>query len=119
MKKKNPDGCKGTVYSTEHGRICPSCSRPVSRCVCRDEEEPVETDGVVRVFKETKGRKGKCVTVVAGLPLRSGELKDLARKLKKKCGAGGTARNGVIEIQGDFCDLVREELDRLDGSPGE
>lgn len=63
-------------------------------------------DGVVRVSRETKGRKGKGVTVVTGLPLAGDELKDLAKELKTKCGSGGTIKNGAIEIQGDHRDGV-------------
>ena len=58
-------------------------------------------DGVVRVARETKGRKGSGVTLITGVPLTGDDLKDLARELKQKCGTGGTIKNGVIEIQGD------------------
>ncbi len=70
-------------------------------------------DGIVRVGRETKGRKGKGVTVITGVPLGSAELETLASRLKKRCGAGGTIRNGVIEIQGDHRDLLVEELKKL------
>ena len=63
-------------------------------------------DGVVRVGRETKGRKGKGVTVITGVPLAGSELKDLAKELKQKCGSGGTVKDGVIEIQGDHRDAV-------------
>jgi translation initiation factor 1 len=55
----------------------------------------------VRVARETKGRKGKGVTVITGVPLPPAELKALGRELKQNCGSGGTVKNGVIEIQGD------------------
>jgi len=64
----------------------------------------------VRVSRETKGRKGKGVTLVAGVPLEGIELSDLAKKLKSRCGAGGTVKNGIIEIQGDHRDKVVAEL---------
>jgi len=64
------------------------------------------------VGRETKGRKGKGVTVVSGLPIPPADLADLARDLKKKCGSGGTVRNGVIEIQGDHRDVLVAELSR-------
>lgn len=67
-------------------------------------------DGVVRVGRETKGRKGKGVTVIAGVPLDGDGLHRLATELKRKCGAGGTVRGTVIEIQGDHRDLLSEEL---------
>jgi len=65
---------------------------------------------VVRVGRETKGRKGKGVTVVHGVPLEGPELADLAKRLKSRCGAGGTVKSGVIEIQGDHRDKVVAEL---------
>jgi translation initiation factor 1 len=60
----------------------------------------------VRVGRETKGRRGKGVTVVTGVPLNGSQLKDLGRKLKQACGSGGTVKNGTIEIQGDHRDAV-------------
>ena len=67
-------------------------------------------DGVVRVAWETKGRKGKGVTLISGVPLPPAELKTLARELKQKCGTGGTLKEGVIEIQGDQRDALIELL---------
>jgi translation initiation factor 1 len=67
-------------------------------------------DGVVRVGRETKGRKGKGVTLVSGVPLPPEELKTLAKELKQKCGTGGTLKDGVIEIQGDHRDALIELL---------
>lgn len=90
--------------------MCPACSRPVSNCVCRDEESDPDAAGPVRVRREKKGRKGKVVTLVEGVPLRSAELAALGKLLKKRCGSGGTVRDGVIEIQGDHCDKVVAEL---------
>ncbi len=93
------------VYSSEHGRICPVCSKPVADCVCRTARSSVlPGDGVVRVGRETKGRKGKGMTLISGVPLPPEELKKLAQELKKKCGTGGTLKDGVIEIQGDHRD---------------
>ncbi|MCZ6745951.1 MAG: stress response translation initiation inhibitor YciH [Acidobacteria bacterium] len=66
--------------------------------------------GAVRVGRETKGRKGKGVTVITGLPLNTDEIKKLARQFKQKCGSGGTVRDGVIEIQGDHRDMLVELL---------
>ena len=68
---------------------------------------------MVRVSRETKGRKGKGVTLVTGLPLSASELNALGKKLKKKCGTGGTVKNGVIEIQGDHRDVLVTELIKL------
>jgi translation initiation factor 1 len=70
-------------------------------------------EAMVRVRRETQGRGGKGVTVVSGLPLSPSALDDLAKKFKKRCGSGGTVRNGVIEIQGDHRDLLVAELTQL------
>ena len=67
-------------------------------------------DGIVRVGRETKGRKGKGVTVVTGVPLTADALDELGSKLKRICGSGGTVKDGVIEIQGDHRDLLVTEL---------
>lgn len=105
---------RGTVYSTEHGRMCPKCGRPKDRCSCgrRAAGTPPRGDGIVRVARETKGRKGKGVTVVTGVPLAGEALKALAKELKQRCGSGGTIRDGAIEIQGDHRDLLVTELGR-------
>ncbi|MEM7801031.1 MAG: translation initiation factor Sui1 [Chloroflexota bacterium] len=102
-----------TVYSTQHGRMCPDCRRPIGQCSCRSakkQEKPKGGDGIVRVSRETKGRKGKGVTIISGLPLNHNELKALAKELKKKCGSGGTIRERIIEIQGDHRDKLVELL---------
>jgi len=67
----------------------------------------------VRVGRETKGRAGKGVTVITGLPLPDAELEALATRLKRRCGSGGTVRDRVIEIQGDHRDLLVSELASL------
>ncbi len=101
------------VYSSEAGRLCPDCGQPVAGCTCRQAKQVVTGSGVVRVGRETKGRKGAGVTVITGLPLTPDALRDLARQFKKKCGSGGTVRDGVIEIQGDHRDLLVAELQKL------
>lgn len=101
----------GIVYSTEQGRMCPACGKPVGECVCRREKKVVPVgDGIVRVARETKRRKGKGVTVITGLPLGESGLQRLATDLKRRCGAGGTVKGHTIEIQGDHRDLVVVEL---------
>jgi translation initiation factor 1 len=100
----------GTVYSTEHGRMCPACGKPVSECVCRQKKPAPRSDGIVKVGRETKGRKGKGVTVITGVLLDELALKELGKRLKAKCGAGGTVKQGVIEIQGEHRDVLVEEL---------
>ena len=67
-------------------------------------------DGTVRVSRETKGRKGKGVTLISGVPLGVEALAALAKDLKQRCGTGGTVKDGVIEIQGDHRDRLVEEL---------
>ncbi|MFH0782645.1 MAG: translation initiation factor Sui1 [Pseudomonadota bacterium] len=99
-----------TVYSTEHGRICPDCDKPVFSCICRQKKAANPAKGGVRVGRETKGRKGKGVTTISGLPLDSSGLEALAKDLKKRCGSGGTVKDGVIEIQGDHRDVLLEEM---------
>jgi len=94
------------VYSSETGRICPGCGKPVAACACRKAAPVPAGDGIVRVGRETKGRKGKGVTIITGVPLAGEELKELAGQLKKRCGTGGTVKEGVIEIQGDQRELI-------------
>jgi len=101
---------KGIVYSTAHGRMCPECGRPSGECVCGRKKVVPGGDSVVRIGRETKGRKGKGVTVITGLPGDEAELKELGKQLKAKCGAGGTVKDGVIEIQGDHRSLLLHEL---------
>jgi translation initiation factor 1 len=81
---------------------------PVASCQCRRRKgaAPPAGDGVVRVRREVKGRRGKPVTTIAGVPLGGGELRELAGELKRRCGSGGSAKDGVIEIQGDHRDAV-------------
>jgi translation initiation factor 1 len=67
-------------------------------------------DGTVRVSRETRGRKGKGVTLISGVPLGAEALAVLAKDLKQRCGTGGTVKDGVIEIQGDHRDRLIEEL---------
>ena len=102
------------VYSTETGKICPSCQRSVSECTCKKKKSRSQTnikyDGIVRVQREAKGRKGKTVTIVSGFQINANELKDLATQLKRRCGTGGSVKDGVIIIQGDHRDTLVTEL---------
>ena len=114
MKPGKSANSGGLVYSTEHGRICPGCRMPVANCQCRRTASTPDARGaIVRVGRETKGRKGKGVTVVTGVPLAAGALDELASKLKRVCGSGGTVKDGVIEIQGDHRDVLVAELAKL------
>ncbi|MEZ6007803.1 MAG: stress response translation initiation inhibitor YciH [Planctomycetota bacterium] len=84
------------------------CGKPAFSCKCKDtpKKKVPAGDGIVRVGRETKGRKGKGVTVVSGVPLAGSELDALAKRLKTRCASGGTVRDGVIEIQGDHRDTL-------------
>jgi len=112
MRKKSANG-SGLVYSTEHGRTCPKCEKPLAQCSCGQKKATTKGDGIVRVLRETKGRKGSGVTLITGLPLAEPELAALAKQLKQRCGSGGTVKNGVIEVQGDHREVVLAELIRL------
>ncbi|ACN14178.1 putative translation initiation factor SUI1 [Desulforapulum autotrophicum HRM2] len=101
------------VYSTEIGRVCPACSLPVAECRCRKAGQAIETDGKVRISYVTKGRRGKGVTLITGLALEADELKCLGKRLKQRCGTGGTVKGGTIEIQGDQRVLLTAELKAL------
>jgi translation initiation factor 1 len=106
------------VYSTESGRICPACARPAAQCTCRKRPaneaspRPLPTDGIVRIRRETQGRKGKIVTVIHGLLLTGDGLEELARLIKQHCGSGGTIQEGTLVIQGDHRQRIRELLEK-------
>ena len=104
---------KGIVYSTKQGRMCSTCCQPIQRCDCKSRQTPDHGDGIVRIGRQTKGRKGKGVTLITGLQLEPKKLKALAKKLKQKCGSGGSIKNGVIEIQGDHRQRVKGELIKM------
>lgn len=110
MRKPNTGGL---VYSTDAGRMCPGCRRPVAACACRAAAAvPAPSDGIVRVSRETKGRGGKAVTVVCGVPLDAPALAELGKRLRTACGTGGTVKDGVLELQGDHRERVVEGLQR-------
>ncbi|OOF06096.1 translation initiation factor [Salinivibrio sp. MA427] len=90
------------VYSTESGKIKETPEKP---------QRP-KGDGIVRIQRQTKGRKGKGVSLVTGLDLDDAELKQLAAELKKVCGCGGAVKDGVIEIQGDKRDNIKTHLEK-------
>jgi translation initiation factor 1 len=95
----------GLVYSTDGGRMCPACRQPLTGCRCGVPAVP-PADGPVRVTREIKGRGGKTVTVVRGLPLAAADLAALGKQLRSACGAGGTVKDGVLEVQGDHAERV-------------
>ncbi|MEZ5528889.1 MAG: stress response translation initiation inhibitor YciH [Porticoccaceae bacterium] len=90
------------VYSTETGRIKTSDPEPVRPA----------GDGIVRIRRETSGRKGKGVTTISGLEMSDDELKQLAKSLKQLCGTGGSVKDGIVEIQGDHREKIREALSK-------
>jgi translation initiation factor 1 len=110
--KKTPSDDARLVYSSELGRICPGCGKPKAGCVCHKETARPTGDGIVRIQRESKGRGGKTVTVITGIPLDETALKNLVGELKRRCGTGGTLKDGNIEIQGDHRDLLVAELEK-------
>jgi translation initiation factor 1 len=102
------------IYSTESGKICPSCQKSISECTCKKKKSRSQTsikyDGIIRIQREVKGRKGKTVTTVSAFQLADDELKNLATQLKRLCGTGGSVKDGVIIIQGDHRDTLVTEL---------
>jgi translation initiation factor 1 len=103
------------VYSTGVGRMCPGCGWPVRDCKCStraaDESLPSRPETIVAKLRmEKKGRGGKTVTVVDGLPRNAAFLKELCQELKRACGTGGAVSDDTIELQGDLRDRVREYL---------
>jgi translation initiation factor 1 len=110
MSTSAGQGSTGLVYSTDAGRMCPGCRQPRAQCACRKSQPVPAGDGIVRVSLQTKGRAGKGVTLVKGLPLEASALLDLGRQLRAACGSGGTVKEGVIEVQGDH---VQRAMDWL------
>ena len=92
------------VFSTDKGKV-----EPKKETV----QHQAFSDGVLKVRRETKGRKGKGVITIAGISGTDQELKKIAATLKKKCGTGGAVKEGVIEIQGDKRDVIKAELEKL------
>jgi len=101
---RRPGGGDRLVYSSEQGRTVPKNPRSAPR-------DAPAGDGTVRVRREIKGRRGKTVTTVRGVPLPGAQLKELAAELKRACGSGGALKDGVIEIQGDHCDALTADLE--------
>lgn len=89
------------VYSTETGKVKAE----------KKTEPRALGDGIVRIQRQTSGRKGKGVCVISGLDLDDVALAQLAAELKKKCGCGGSLKDGVIEIQGDKRDILKQLLE--------
>lgn len=115
-KRKGVSKVKDTyrlVYSSDQPLLCPLCKRKRNKCKCEPEQsDRVVEDSVIRVRREIKGRGGKVVTVITGLPLTQNEMKELLSHFKQLAGCGGTTKNACLELQGDRVSLVIEELAR-------
>ncbi len=96
----------GLVYSTDGGRMCPTCRQPVAACRCKQAVAAQAGDGVVRVRRETRGRGGRTTTVIHGVPLDADALAALGKRLRMACGSGGTLKDGVLEVQGDHVERL-------------
>ena len=103
MQRKNDST---PVYSTEHGKLCPGCGYATAHCVCKTRTGQSSGDGIVRLRRESKGRGGKTVTIVEGLPGDEKALKAMAKRLKQQCGVGGALKARSIEIQGDHRERI-------------
>ena len=96
------------VYSTDRGSVCPTCGWPKADCRCSSRlDEPIPPKVTAKLRLETKGRKGKAVTVVDGLPRNTSFLEELAKALKTSLGTGGAVKDGAVEIQGDRRERLR------------
>jgi translation initiation factor 1 len=105
MRKPGPGGL---VYSTDGGRMCPVCRQSIATCTCRASPAAPAGDGIIRVGLSTKGRGGKAVTVADGFgaTLDAQALAALGKRLRSACGAGGTVKDGCLEVQGDHVERV-------------
>jgi translation initiation factor 1 len=108
------------VYDSDYGRLdrCSYCRRRIEACVCPErggggKRQASASDGVVRVSRDRKGRRGKTVTVISGLPAAREGLQEIATALKRLCGSGGTVAEGNVEIQGDHRERVAARLAEL------
>ena len=104
------------VYSTESGRICPGCGKPANNCSCKGKSTrsraKIRLDGIIRIQREKKGRKGKTVTSISGFQEGIDDLKQIAKNLKSQCGTGGSIKESTIVIQGDHRQTIQSELQK-------
>ncbi|MEM9256212.1 MAG: stress response translation initiation inhibitor YciH [Pseudomonadota bacterium] len=100
------------VYSTDAGRLCPSCGAPAAPDCCGSEAVAPPGDGIVRLQRQSKGRGGKTVTLITGLPLQGPALKTLAKQLKQQCGVGGAIKPEGVELQGDQRQMLKSLLEQ-------
>jgi translation initiation factor 1 len=100
------------VYSTETGQLCPGCEHPKDKCICKQSSAP-ESDGIIRIQREKKGRGGKTVTTISGFEGDKKEISGLLKKMKKRFGCGGAVKDWVIELQGDLAEQSLKYLTEL------
>jgi translation initiation factor 1 len=112
MAVRSTAGQGRLVYSTTVGRVCPGCGWPARDCKCSQKaaDESIPARIVAKLRMEKKGRAGKTVTVVDGLPQNAVFLKDLCQELKRACSTRGAVIDGAVELQGDLRERVRECL---------
>ena len=110
--KKDKSSKPNLVFSTDN-RVCPGCLRGQSACVCKEKHKTlaVQGDGIARLHRETKGRKGRGVTLIRGLS--DADLNQVAKKLKNACGVGGSVKAGVIELQTADRDRIKILLEEM------
>ena len=99
------------VYSSDPDYIerCPVCDEPLEQCICQDKKPIGKSSDTIYIQRERKGRKGKTVTTIANL---EGDLKAIQKELQKLCGAGGTVKNNIVEIQGDQREKIQKYLEQ-------
>jgi translation initiation factor 1 len=115
MRNKKERSTKSNLVFSTDRRFCPGCLRVANVCICGNVHSSLtdEGDGVVRLHRETKGRKGKGVTLIKGLVLADSDLTLVARKLKNACGVGGAIKLGVIELQTADRDRIKVLLEEM------
>lgn len=107
----NPGDNTNLVYTTAHGSNCPDCGHTIDTCVCgTDQLQQRSSQSKIRIRRDKKGRRGKTVTVISGLPLSEKALLEIAAEFKRKCGTGGSVKNREILIQGDRCQILLQLL---------
>ena len=100
------------VYSTTGGSICPKCRQPADTCKCVSYQSQLSNSGEISIRRDKKGRRGKTVSIISGLSLTEKALLKMASELKRKCGSGGSVKNGEILIQGDRCQELLQVLEK-------
>ncbi|NUM33972.1 MAG: stress response translation initiation inhibitor YciH [Candidatus Brocadiae bacterium] len=100
-----------TVYTTDHGKMCSRCNQAIDLCICKKNSTP-KTEGIIKIMRETQGRKGKVVTKIIGICLDDLELQEFAKTCKKRYATGGSIHDGIIELQGDQREKLKQDLEK-------